>query len=350
MGMDQSSWAASDLDDAPVGFLRHMMGIGGRILDDLADDVPSEHTLEFISGSARQLLEASAVEVEVVDRDAPEGSSRRTVMAGRRDHETGRAPIELAIGHGTRVDAVLRIWWSDDPSRPTDLDRAVAARFSRMVLLVVDRSNTRRDQVLAVTREREALAGEIHDDPIQMMTAASLELQLVATRLDEAQRPTVEAARATVEEAIEGLRHIMYSLHPPTLDEDGLGAALEAYCETYVEPLGLGWVLHDTVGDVPLPLEVAALAFRLARGAIVNAVKHAEGTEIAVHASIDGQRLVVEISDDGKGFDLSSLSHTPVGHFGITHAMTLARWLGGSYVTESTVGVGTVVTVDLPLR
>jgi signal transduction histidine kinase len=340
----------SAIDRAPDDVVRRLLRIDGRILDALADDGPATDMLGATAEAALDLLGASRVEVELAGRAGRDpDDDRDRVVAGDRAGSGPGSAIEVSIGHGDRADAVLRVAWPDGPDHPTELDREVIARLDRLILLILDRGNAKHDQLLAVTREREAFAGEIHDDPIQMMTAVSLELQVVAGGLPESQRRDIEGARHLTEEAIDRLRHIMYSLHPPTLDEEGLLAAIEAYCETYVEPLGLGWTVDGELGQTPVPLEVAALAFRLARGAIVNTVKHARATLITITIGLDGDRLQVRIVDDGRGFDITALARTPVGHFGIPHASTLASWVGGSYQTDSRPGAGTTVVIDLPL-
>lgn len=219
-----------------------------------------------------------------------------------------------------------------------------------MAFVVLERHLARRRQLQAVAKDREMTAGEIHDDPIQTMTAVSLRLQRVAKQFANGEASEqVEAARALTDEAIERLRHVMFSLYPETLVEDGLVTALEAYCETYVDPGGLITTIEgDTLAE--LPAEIGMLAFRLVRNAIANVVRHADASTLSVVVTASDHRLLITVTDDGAGFDVASLVHTTVGHFGIPHARTLAHWAGGSYLTASSPGDGTVVTIDLPIR
>lgn len=328
-------------DGASAEFLRDMLVVGGRILDDIAASVPASGTLLYICGSARDLLGAGRVEVNVLGADS---EIIATYASG--DHPADGPTLHTAVVRGTADLASLQIWWEPDSEHPTEVERVVGERFGRMILIVLDEATARRSQLLAVTRERETFAGEIHDEPIQIMTAVSLELQRLATALPDT--PGIDHARHLTDQAIDELRHIMYSLHPPTLEEDGLRSTIEAYCENYIEALGLRWEVDDQLGDRVLPLEVAALAFRLTRGALLNVLKHAAADVVTISLCGDQRRLQVVVADNGVGFDTAELAHTRIGHFGIPHAKTLANWVGGSYQTDSEPGRGTTVTIELP--
>lgn len=199
-----------------------------------------------------------------------------------------------------------------------------------------------------IAAERDRIAGELHDDSVQAMTAVSLHLQRLRSRADD---PDViellERARDLTDGAIDRLRHMLFVLHPATLEPEGLRATFEAYLESWVEPLGLTW---DVVGEVPgdLATGVAALAFRLGRDAIGNTVRHASADHVTVELGADGDRLVVEVRDDGCGFELEPDRAVP-GHLGLRHAAALARSARGRHQVTSEVGGGTVVRIELPL-
>ncbi len=339
----------SAFEGATASFMRSMLGIDGRWLANLAGDGRPSETLRYLCDSARDLLGADDVAVRLY-----EGAIGLSGLVESGPGVLGREVVvpQLIADVGNPADGPLgqlEFWWADSERQPTPLDELVATRFATMALLVLERHMGKRRQLQAIAQERESTAGEIHDDPIQVMTAVSLQLQRTASRLaDGEDRAAIQQARALNDDAIDRLRHVIFSLHPATLAEDGLTASIEAYCESYVEPEGLAWKVTG-FSDDEVPLELGALAFRLCRNALVNVVEHAQASAVVIDvSSIDGL-LQVEVRDDGIGFDLAQVRHTRVGHVGIPHAVTLARWAAGTYTTVSTPGQGTTVTVKLPI-
>lgn len=200
-----------------------------------------------------------------------------------------------------------------------------------------------------IGEERKRIASELHDDSVQAMTAVSLRLQRLKGRLDDpADQQAVEDLRRDVDAAIDRLRHMLFSLDSPTLGEDGLVVTLEIYLETYVEPTGLSWEVHGNE-QMRFSPDLQALAFRLARSAIINVVKHAKASQIRIGVvEVDDGGLEVTIHDDGVGFDLERASHPLPGHAGLSYARSLAASVGGRYTVNSRPGYGTAVTFRLP--
>lgn len=204
-------------------------------------------------------------------------------------------------------------------------------------------------QLATIAAERDRIAGELHDDSVQAMTAVSLQLQRLARRVTEAEEvELVERLRSITDSAIDRLRHMLFVLHPTTLEDDGLVVTLEIYFESYVE--GHADVAWSVTGDeqADIPLGVSALAFRLTREAISNAVRHAEASRIDVVVTAVDHELVVVIRDDGHGFDAASRVGRP-GHLGLGHSEAIAEAALGSLDVRSSPGSGTEVTIRLPM-
>lgn len=199
--------------------------------------------------------------------------------------------------------------------------------------------------VQAEGAERARLAGELHDDPIQVLTSAQWQLEALAARLPDDDRRAA-AAVATSLAAVQGrLRTLMFRLHPPGLDDEGLHAALDDL---------LLDLFDDTEVDVHLTFEVPAglapaistLTFRIAAEAIRNARKHAQAQSLHVWVRDTGDGVQLSVIDDGVGADLRSL---PTGHHGISISRALAAAAGGWWHVHSRPGRGTTVTCWLPL-
>ncbi|MEZ5279069.1 MAG: sensor histidine kinase [Acidimicrobiales bacterium] len=247
------------------------------------------------------------------------------------------------------IIGTFSVGWPD-AVEPGDDQLWLFQEFALLAQAVVDRQQSHWQRMALIAHERERIAGELHDDSVQAMTAVSLRLQRLQARLAEHElRQSVVELRHQVDEAIERLRHMLFSLSSPTLEQDGLVITLEIYLETYVEKAGLAWELH---GDeaLRLPHDVEALAFRLARGALINAIKHARATKVSVSVDrSDDGGLAVVIADDGIGFETGEITaKDKPGHVGLTYAQSLARAVGGSYAIDSMPGKGTTVSFSIP--
>ena len=130
----------------------------------------------------------------------------------------------------------------------------------------------------AQEEERRRIAADIHDDPIQVMSAVDLRLQMLAGSPSE-----VNAARArrtcieTVVHSIERLRSLVFELRPPALDRDGLARRSRLYLEHIARETGWTTKVVDEVSTEPGP-ELRAMLYRIALEAIANARKHANAS------------------------------------------------------------------------
>lgn len=197
----------------------------------------------------------------------------------------------------------------------------------------------------AQEEERRRIASDIHDDPIQVMTAADMRAQMIVQRLDDPDlRGEVEELRGVIHSAVERLRHLLVELRPPALDREGLAAALHAWAGD-AEPTPS---IEDGLTAEP-PLETQAILFRIAQEAIANARKHAGANRIEVSIAEEdgGVRLVV--SDDGTGFDRGVIVVPEPGHIGLPTMVERAELAGGHCEIESDAEHGTSVRAWIPL-
>jgi len=197
----------------------------------------------------------------------------------------------------------------------------------------------------AQEEERRRIASDIHDDPIQVMSAADIRAQSLARRIEDPDlRREAEELHDVIRSSVERLRHLLFELRPPALDREGLVPALRAYMGN-ADPVP---EIEDAMPFEPPP-ELRAILFRIAQEAIANARKHASATTIRV--SIAGQdggvRMVV--TDDGHGFDVGVIESPEPGHIGLPTMIERAQLAGGRCEIESEPGQGTSVRVWLPL-
>jgi len=250
------------------------------------------------------------------------------------------------IGSEGAVLGTFAAYWGE-PTAPTDYHMWIQRQFARLTQVAIERSQTIHRVTEVLASERQRIASAIHDDPIQVMTGAALRLQrLVATATPE-QAPLLAETQAAVNSAVERLRHMLFELHPPDLEHEGLISTIEAYLEQSLDPVDIGWRVDQDLDSEP-PLPIGSLIYRLAREAIANVIKHAGASEVTMTIADDDEGVGVRIVDDGHGFDTSRADQNEPGHMGLTNSRYLAQRAAGRWVISCPPTGGTVVEFWLP--
>jgi PAS domain S-box-containing protein len=200
----------------------------------------------------------------------------------------------------------------------------------------------------AQEEEARRIAADLHDGPVQHMTAVGMRLHILALRSED---PAALAAIADAEEAVnrsvDEMRSLLFHLVPPDLDRVGLGATVGELLSRLREDTGAHADLDvDLAAHPPLPLAVTA--YRVVQEALWNVRKHADARAVSVVLRSDGDALAVVVSDDGVGFDPATASSN--GHVGLRGMRERARAAGGRLDVRSAVGRGTTVELEIPLR
>lgn len=191
--------------------------------------------------------------------------------------------------------------------------------------------------VAAGLAERRRLEQNLHDGAQQRLLALSIQLTNLRTAAPDATAGRlIDEACANLRDATRELRELAHGLHPATLTQAGLGAALESVARRF-----------------PLPVLLAIPARRWAEAtesamyfvaceALTNAVKHAEATRVSVTVAEQQGYLRLQVADDGVG------GATRPGH-GLTGIRDRVAAAGGTWRLTSRAGEGTTITVTLPL-
>lgn len=194
--------------------------------------------------------------------------------------------------------------------------------------------------------ERRRIAREMHETTVQKLAA----LQLNLARLGRAGRQRaredalLEECVALVESSITDLRTLSYLLHPPMLDETGLGSAVRWYAAGFGKRSGLA-VDIDTPAEIErFPPEVEIAVFRLVQEGLINILRHANTDRAAVRLRTESGRLVAEVQDWGIGMVAEDVTGFGVGLSGMRERI---EQLGGTLRIRSGPD-GTTVTAVLP--
>src|SRR5439155_10893817 len=158
----------------------------------------------------------------------------------------------------------------------------------------------------AIEAERNRIARDLHDGPIQGISATTLSLEAVKMMMETGDTErALDVLRKVCEELIEeamNLRRIMSDLRPPVLEQRGLIPAVRELCDRWHRELGVPvTVLADAQSE--MPSDVETLAYRVVQEALSNVKKHASATSVTVRVEASAGTLQVEVKDDGVGFD-----------------------------------------------
>jgi signal transduction histidine kinase len=212
--------------------------------------------------------------------------------------------------------------------------------------LIEELARLREEVALADYRKR--LSGEMHDGIQSSLYGITgrLELarKLIASDPAAAARLAVDQ-RFPVRQAAAELRYLVHLLRSPAVEREGFVEATQHHVSLFAERSSVS-ALFEIEGDArPLPAGVAHAAFRIVQEALMNVEKYACATEARVTLSYGEDRFACTISDNGVGFDIAALPHTPPmgGGFGLPGMAQRAVDVGGRAEVSSTPGKGTVI-------
>lgn len=204
--------------------------------------------------------------------------------------------------------------------------------------------------------ERTRLSREIHDSVAQGLSSINLLLQAAVQDWEPRPRAAhghVMQAAQTARESLDEVRRVIRDLAPAELSGDVSGALLpEALREASLRATrhtGVAVSVAVEGEPVPLPTEFGTALLRTLRGAIANVVEHADAHRVTVTLTYQPDLVSLDVRDDGRGFDPSSVSVSGSRGRGLVGIRSRARELGGELAIESAPKEGTVIAVSLPL-
>jgi signal transduction histidine kinase len=202
--------------------------------------------------------------------------------------------------------------------------------------------------------ERTRIATELHDGPIQRLTAVGYQLEEASFTLSNGNPEYVDellnAAQRHLYAEITELRGLMATLRPPVLDELGLGLALADQLDSFERRTGIMCFL-DSAREARLEPEIETVLYRVAQEALINVAKHSRAHHVWMYLRTDDDRADMQVRDDGIGFDPTSVNGlTGRGHFGLAGMRERVEMAGGRYRLLSSPGGGTAIRVRLPRR
>ncbi len=202
-------------------------------------------------------------------------------------------------------------------------------------------------QELAIVEERSRLAHELHDSVSQALYGIALGTRTARMLLDQDPTRVAEPLDYVLSLADGGLsemRALIFDLRPESLEEEGLLVALNKQADVLHDRHNIEVDLHFEE-HIRLKLEAEETLYRIAREALHNVVKHAQATHVSIKVEYVTTSIVMEITDNGRGFDLT---HSFPGHLGLHSMRERALRSRGIFDVKSAPGHGTTLRVTLP--
>jgi signal transduction histidine kinase len=203
----------------------------------------------------------------------------------------------------------------------------------------------------AILKERNRLAGEVHDTLAQGLGAISMQLELVKDRMKAGPETVIkhiELAHSLVRNSLTEVRNAIWNRRSQVLENGDLAAALQHILKETTDDTGVNGHLQLTGRARRLPPVTENALLRVGQEAITNAMKHARPGRIEVQLEFEEQRVSLRVKDDGKGFDAEKPPANKTS-FGLAGIRQRAAALGGELSLHSNHGQGTELKLTVPV-
>ena len=228
-------------------------------------------------------------------------------------------------------------------------DVPVMSGFANQAAMAIEHARLQQQaEQLAVLAERQRLARELHDSVTQSLYSVTLYANAAALALAAGKQDVtvgyLQELQETAQEGMADMRLLIFQLHPPVLEAEGLVAALQARLAAVEGRAGLQ-IEFRIEAERRLPIAIESELFWIAQEALNNVRKHAAARHVTVHLHFTAAAIRLEVQDDGVGFDPQTVPAEMRGGLR-TMAERTAR-VGGILTYESRPGAGTRVKVEV---
>ncbi|MFC1925271.1 GAF domain-containing protein [Chloroflexota bacterium] len=332
---------------------------------DVVELIRSESTIPSGAGFSSKVMHAGKV---MITRNLPELIQQPYRSAFE------RAKIQAAIGIPLRSKGkILGVLVASSREQrefsPEDIlhletignQIGVAIENAQLFEKVSAQSEALESYVALITKaqeeERRRIARDLHDDTVQLLAALSLKVQRIAR--DTARNSSVsskeisehlEQVRTEITDILESLRRFSHKLRPEVLDQLGLIPAIELLTEELANKGEIKAWMEKIGTQQRLSTETEVTLFRIAQEAMRNIKKHSQATEVAVRIEFGTNTIKLQITDNGKGFELPEIlsSFAIAGRLGLIGMYERTRLLNGDFTVSSQVDKGTTIAVEVP--
>ena len=228
-------------------------------------------------------------------------------------------------------------------------DMRIMGLFADQAAIAIENARLHQQaEQLAVVKERERIARDLHDSVTQTLYSLSLYVDatqkaLQGRKTDKAQKH-VHELRKLAREAMLDMRLLIFELHPPILQKEGLAVALKTRLESVEARSGIHTGYH-VMTERRLPLAIETELYRIAQEALTNVVRHSQADSVNVTLYYGKDRFKMKVQDNGIGFDPEKADEG--GGMGLRGIKERVQRMNGKLHVESTPQKGTIIVVTV---
>lgn len=262
-----------------------------------------------------------------------------------------RSELVVPLRLGDKMVGTLDVY-STEVNAFSEEDIRVMEGLSAQIAVAIENARLYdRSRALAVLEERNRLARELHDSVTQSLYSVLLLTEgwrrMASMGSSVYAQDTFGRIADITNQALKEMRLLINELRPPALERDGLVGALRQRLDAVERRAGVdARVVMEEL--IELPPRVEDGLYRISQEALNNALKHAGATQVTVRLCLDAGDVILEISDNGRGFDVGQASQS--GGMGLDNMRERAVQLGGSLEIVSAPGHGATIRVRAPLE
>jgi signal transduction histidine kinase/ligand-binding sensor protein len=253
-------------------------------------------------------------------------------------------PLRASGGVIGALDAVNK------PGGFTADDVRVMQIFASQAAVAIEHARLHRQAAqLAVVEERQRLARELHDSVTQALYGVTLFAKAASTALAAGKQETaagyLQKLRETAQDATADMRLLVFQLHPPALEKEGLVGVLQARLAAVEARAGLKTELQIEGEERRLPIDVEEELYGMAQEGLNNVLKHAKATRVRLRLEFRDEGVSLEVRDNGLGFDPAA---RVTGGVGLRSIAERAARVQGRWTLVSQPDQGTRLVIDVP--
>jgi two-component system, NarL family, sensor kinase len=200
--------------------------------------------------------------------------------------------------------------------------------------------------------ERRRVARELHDGVNQAIASIKFRIQTAEQqiiRADPKWQETCGKTKEMLDSVLQQVRRLSRNLRPGELDDFGLVPAARSACQEFEMRTGVAVKFTHSEFPERLPPALELSLYRIIQEALTNVEKHSSATEVAINLEEDGSYVMLEISDNGCGFEMAKAHGTDAG-LGLLHMRERASLVGGVFSLTSAPGEGVRITIHAPIN
>jgi PAS domain S-box-containing protein len=198
--------------------------------------------------------------------------------------------------------------------------------------------------------ERVRIAREIHDELGQQLTVLKMGISWLSKKINSKEdkiQQKMNDLSGLIDNTVKTVRRISSELRPGILDDLGLVAAMEWHAKEFENRSVIQTLLHFPDDELLLPDPVRIGIFRIFQESLTNIARHSNASKVQIRLDYDRQKLLMTITDNGKGFNTESVRNKKT--LGILGMRERAHMINGEYNIQSTPGKGTKIEVMVPI-